>query len=62
MIRQSQEVTFANGELKTVIEENIRGDDVYVFQCIDDPQSDKTVNDNLMALVTAHQRRLPVGP
>jgi ribose-phosphate pyrophosphokinase len=53
VIRQSQEVTFANGEMKSVIEENIRGDDVYVFQCIDDPQSDKTVNDNLMSLVTA---------
>ena len=53
VIRQSQEVTFANGELKTVIEENIRGDDVYVFQGLDDPQSDKSVNDNLMALVTA---------
>lgn len=53
VIRQSQEITFANGEIKTVIEENIRGDDVYVFQCLDDPQSDKSVNDNLMALVTA---------
>lgn len=53
VIRQSQEVTFANGEVKTVIEENIRGDDVYVFQCVDDPQSDKSINDNLMALVTA---------
>ena len=53
VIRQSQEITFANGEIKTVIEENIRGDDVYVFQCIDDPQSGKSVNDNLMALVTA---------
>ena len=53
VIRQSQEITFANGEVKTVIEENIRGDDVYVFQGLDDPLSDKTVNDNLMALVTA---------
>jgi ribose-phosphate pyrophosphokinase len=53
VIRQTQEITFANGEVKTVVEENIRGDDVYVFQCLDDPQSDNTVNDNLMALVTA---------
>ncbi len=53
VVRESQEIWFANGEVKTVIEENIRGDDVYVFQCIDDPQSDKTVNDNLMALITA---------
>lgn len=53
VMRQSQEITFANGEVKTVIDENIRGDDVYVFQCIDDPQSDKSINDNLMALTTA---------
>jgi ribose-phosphate pyrophosphokinase len=53
VIRQSQEITFANGEVKTVIEENIRGDDVYVFQGLDDPLSENSVNDNLMALVTA---------
>lgn len=53
VIRRSGEVTFANGEVKTVIEENIRGDDVYVVQCVDDPRSEKTINDNLMALVTA---------
>ena len=53
VMRDSEEVTFANGELKTVIHENIRGDDVYVVQCIDDPGSGKTVNDNIMALMTA---------
>lgn len=53
VIRRSEEITFANGEVKTVVHENIRGDDVYVFQCIDDPMSGKSVNDNLMALVTA---------
>lgn len=53
VMRESEEVTFANGELKTVIHENIRGDDVYVVQCIDDPGSGKTVNDNIMALMTA---------
>lgn len=52
-LRESQEIPFANGEIKTVIHENIRGDDVYVLQCMDDPNSDRTVNDNLMALVTA---------
>lgn len=52
-LRKSQEIEFANGEIKTVIEENIRGDDVYVIQCIDDSYSDRSVNDNLMALVTA---------
>ena len=53
ILRDSDEVSFANGEIKTVIHENIRGDDVYVFQCLDDPFSDRSVNDNLMALVTA---------
>ena len=49
----SEEVYFANGEVKTIIEENIRGDDHYIVQCMDDPLSDKTINDNLMTLFTA---------
>lgn len=53
MLRQTQEINFANGEIKTVVDENIRGDDVYVIQCVDDPLSKRSVNDNLMALVTA---------
>ena len=53
VIRASDEVQFANGETKTVIRESIRGDDVYVVQCIDDPLSPRSVNDNLMALLTA---------
>lgn len=53
VIRRSEEVHFANGEVKTVVHENIRGDDVYVIQCLDDPRSPHSVNDNLMALVTA---------
>ncbi len=52
-LKYTTEVTFPNGEIKVVINENIRGDDLYVVQCIDDPLSDKSVNDNLMALVTA---------
>ena len=51
--RKSDEIVFANGEIKTIINENIRGDDVYVIQCLDDPLSDRTVNDNYMALLTA---------
>lgn len=50
---KSEEITFSNGEIKTVIHENIRGDDHYIVQCIDDPLSERTVNDNLMALLTA---------
>ena len=53
ILRDSSEIEFANREIKTVIQENIRGDDVYVVQCLDDPHSHRSVNDNLMALVTA---------
>jgi ribose-phosphate pyrophosphokinase len=49
----TEEVTFANGEIKTVIHDNIRGADVYIVQAVDDPQSKKSINDNLMALLTA---------
>jgi ribose-phosphate pyrophosphokinase len=49
----SEEIVFPNGEIKTVLNENIRGDDHYIVQCIDDPLSTRSVNDNLMALLTA---------
>ena len=49
----TKEITFANGEIKTIIKENIRGADVYIVQAVDDPQSQKSINDNLMALLTA---------
>ena len=52
-LTDSDEVHFANGEIKTVINENIRGDDHYIVQCMDDPLSDRSINDNLMALLTA---------
>lgn len=52
-IRASSEVWFANGEVKTEIQENIRGDDVYVIQSIYEPMSRRSVNDNVMALLTA---------
>jgi len=50
---RSDEIHFANGEIKTVITENIRGDDHYIVQCFDDPSSKNSINDNLMALMTA---------
>ena len=61
VLRRSSEIGFANGEIKNVIHENIRGDDVYVIQCVDDPllrnhpdpDKRRTVNDNLMSLLTA---------
>lgn len=49
----SREITFGNGEIKSEISENIRGDDHYIVQCFDDPLSEKSINDNLMALFTA---------
>ncbi len=49
----SKEITFPNGEVKVIIEDNIRGDDIYIFQAIDDPLSPATVNDNLMSVLTA---------
>lgn len=52
-LKDSEEIWFPNGEIKTILNENIRGDDVYVIQLLDDPSSEKTVNDNLMALFTA---------
>lgn len=52
-LRYAEEVHFPNGEVKMVIEENIRGEDIYIVQSIDDPLSEHTVNDNLMALLTA---------
>jgi ribose-phosphate pyrophosphokinase len=52
-IVRSEEITFANGEIKTVIKDNIRGADLYIVQAIDDPQSPKSINDNLLALLTA---------
>jgi ribose-phosphate pyrophosphokinase len=52
LLRGCEEICFPNGEIKTVIKENIRGDDVYVIQCLDDPFSPRSVNDNLMGLVT----------
>jgi ribose-phosphate pyrophosphokinase len=52
-LTRSEEVTFANGEIKTIIKDNIRGADLYIVQAIDDPQSPKSINDNLLALLTA---------
>lgn len=50
----SDEVMFANREIKTVINDNVRGQDIYVVQCIDDPTTgERSVNDNLMAVCTA---------
>ncbi|MDH5680459.1 MAG: ribose-phosphate pyrophosphokinase [Spirochaetota bacterium] len=49
----SEEVWFANGEVKTVVNDNIRGFDLYIIQSMDDPLSKRSTNDNFMALLTA---------
>jgi ribose-phosphate pyrophosphokinase len=49
----SEEITFANGEIKTIIKDNIRGADLYIVQSTDDPLSKKSINDNLLSLLTA---------
>ena len=48
-----EEIVFANREIKYVIQESVRGKDVYIVQLIDDPYSLKTINDNLIGLCTA---------
>ena len=49
----SKEYYFANGEVKTIINQNVRGNDIYIFQNIDNPNSKNNVNDNFFALLTA---------
>lgn len=52
-LKQSGDIVFPNGEVKVVVEENVRGDDIYIVQAIDDPLSKNSVNDNLMAALAA---------
>ncbi len=49
----TKEIVYANGEIKTVIHNNIRGGDIYIVQSIDDPLSKRSINDNLFATLTA---------
>jgi ribose-phosphate pyrophosphokinase len=49
---QTEEIWFANGEVKTVIKESIRGGDLYIFQDVENSTLPYSVNDNLMALKT----------
>lgn len=49
----TQEKKFANTELKTRIEESIRGADVYIFQDVENSTNKYSVNDNHRALLTA---------
>jgi ribose-phosphate pyrophosphokinase len=51
-LARSAEVWFAVGEVKAIIDENVRGHDVYVVQTVVAPEGPRTVNDNLMACCT----------
>lgn len=53
LLRSSKETLFANTEIKTEIEESIRGQDIYIFQDVENESNGLSVNDNLMALKTA---------
>ncbi|OHD50681.1 MAG: hypothetical protein A2096_17465 [Spirochaetes bacterium GWF1_41_5] len=48
----SSEIIFANGEIKSTINDSVRGKDVYIVQLVDDPLSENSVNDNIFSLVT----------
>ena len=51
---KSTETRFANGEIKTTLDEPVRGSDVYIIQLMDNPLNDhNSVNDNLISLTTA---------
>ncbi len=48
-----EEVHFVNGEIKTVIKDYIRGNDVYIIQSFDNPLYTSSLHDNIMAFLTA---------
>lgn len=48
----SQEVRFANTEIKTVINESIRGKDVFIIQDVENHTDGMSVDENLRALYT----------
>ena len=49
----SEETKFENSERKTVIKESIRGADIYIIQDVENSVTPSSVNDNLIALMTA---------
>ncbi len=50
---KTREVKFSNGEIKTVIEDYVRGKDIYIIQEFDSPLCEKNLHENIMALMTA---------
>ena len=52
-LMESKEIHFANSETKTVIEESIRGADLYIIQDVENSSNGYSVDENLRALKTA---------
>ncbi len=48
-----KEVHFANTEIKSILEDSIRGSDLYIIQDVENSVEPYSVNDNFMALKTA---------
>lgn len=48
----SQEITFANTEIKSILNESVRGKDVFVIQDVENHYNGKSVDENLRALYT----------
>jgi ribose-phosphate pyrophosphokinase len=48
----TEEILFANTEVKTVLHESIRGKDVFIFQDVENHYNRRSVDDNLRALYT----------
>jgi ribose-phosphate pyrophosphokinase len=49
----SEEIQFANSEIKTIINDSIRGKDVYIIQDVENSTNDLSIDQNLRALKTA---------
>ena len=54
-VKATEGVMFKNTEYKTTIKENIRGNDVYIVQCIGNPHTGRSVNDDFLILKTMIQ-------
>ena len=49
----TEEIVFANSEIKTVISESIRGSDLFIIQDVENSTNDNSIDENLRALKTA---------
>jgi len=49
----SREVTFANQEIKTILDESIRGADIYIIQDVENCTENLSIDQNLRALKTS---------